>query len=351
MSDSQSIIDIFKLRYEAQFHEPVSSIRVVQQWQRTFSEIFLLEFVAGQETRRIIGKRIVHHVSNDVYSDRGNPAQIEFDALQSLDFSKIDNCNVPRPWLIDTESQCYFMDFVEGEELESLMSSLRFFVPRTSFMQLGQVYFQAGRWLGHFQQLTGTEHSDERALESIVLHCNHRLQSIENENDSRVPKYFRQVVLAQVDELLQSVTESIPVAGCHGDFGPWNMIMRGDELTVIDFYSFRREFIAIDPTNVLVNLENQRAAPSFSRRRIDMLAAEFLMGYGLEYELDLAALEIAEIFYRVCSIHGSLLSRGDYFRERLRARRIMKRNLAWLMSPRERVSVWRQVGRRAACLA
>ena len=127
--------------------------------------------------------------------------------------------------------------------------------------------------------------------------------------------------------------------------------MRGEELTVIDFYSFRREFVAVDPTNVLVNLDNQRAAPSFSRRRIDILAGEFLAGYNSGYELDLAALEIAEIFYRICSVHGCLMSRGEYLRERLRSRRVLKRNLAWLMSPTARQSIWNQVARRSACLS
>ena len=351
MADAPSIVEIFKHRYEAQFNETVHSVRVVQRWERTFSEVFLLEFVSAQETRRIIGKRIVHHASNDVYSRRGNPAQIEFDALQSLDFTEIENCNVPKPWLIDPESQCYFMDFVEGEELESLMGSLRFFVPRTSFMQLGQVYFHAGKWLNHFQRLTGIEYGSEVALESIVLHCNHRLQMIEGANDYRIPKFFRETVLDQVEDLLRSVRRPLAIAGCHGDFGPWNMIMRGDELTVIDFYSFRREFVAIDPTNVLVNLENQRAAPSFSRRRIDLLAREFLAGYDLDHDLDLAALEIAEIFYRICSIHGALMSRGEYLRERLRSRRILKRNLAWLMAPFERQSIWNHVEQRSICVA
>ncbi|MCA9213420.1 MAG: phosphotransferase [Planctomycetales bacterium] len=351
MHDTHPIVDIFRERYEAQFGEVVRSVRVVEFWARTFSEIYLLEFTTDSEPRRIIGKRIIHHASNDVYTDRGNPAQIEFDALNSLDFSSIENCNVPTPWLIDTEKQCYFMDFVDGAELESLMGNLRFFVPRTSFLQLGQVYFQAGRWLSHFQRLTNIEFSDERALESVVLHCNHRLQMIAESRDYRIPRYFRQVVLEQIEHLLQYIQGPIPVAGCHGDFGPWNMIMRGDELTVIDFYSFRREFIAIDPTNILVNLENQRAAPSFSRRRIDLLARQFIAGYGVQHELDLAALEIAEIFYRVCSIHGSIISKGDHLRERLRTHRILRRNLSWLMNANQRQSVWNKISSRTACLA
>jgi tRNA A-37 threonylcarbamoyl transferase component Bud32 len=353
MSDSPSMVDIFKERYEARYNEVVQSVRVIQQWTRSYSEVFLLEFVTDQQTRRIIGKRIVHHVSNEIYSDRGNPAQIEFDAIKSLDggFAQIENCGVPTPRMIDADEQCYFMDFVEGEELESLMKHLRFFAPRTSLMQLGQVFFQAGRWLKHFQELTGVEYSDARSLESVVRHCDHRLKLIGNANDYRIPKYFRERVLEQVEFLIPNVTRSIPVSGCHGDFGPWNIITRGNELTVIDFYAFRREFIAVDATNVLVNLENQRAAPSFSRRRIDLLAREFLSGYSLEQQLDPAALEIAEIFYRVCSIHGCVSLDGENLRERLRARRVLRRNIGWLAEPTHRQLIWDQVVVRMASLA
>lgn len=353
MSDVRSIIDVFQQKFEAQYDECARSVRVIQFWQRTYSEVYLLEFKTDDRTRRIIGKRIIHHVNNDIYADRGNPAQIEFDALESLDggFAEVENCGVPTPRMIDAGEQCYFMDFVEGEELDALMNHLRFFAPRTSLMQLGQVFFQAGRWLSHFQELTGTEFSDPRSLESVIRHCDHRLKLIETANDYRVPKYFREQTLDQIQDLAQDVRGTLPVSGCHGDFGPWNMIARGDELTVIDFYAFRREFIAVDATNVLVNLENQRAAPSFSRRRIDLLAREFLHGYDLDYELDVAALEITEIFYRVCSVHSCVTSTADNLRERLRTRRVLRRNLHWLVEPSRRKLVWDQVGNRMASLA
>ena len=339
------IEDVFTRCYQHATGVTVGRPRVVQHLSRDYSEIFVLEFEVGDESRQIVGKRLIPHPSNEIYQNRPDPIRHEFETLEALSDKSLaistSEFRVPTPRLVDSNEQCYFMDFVQGEELDSMMRRLRFFSPRASLLQLSHTFFQAGRWLKEFQLLTGIEYSDASALESIVEHCEFRLRLIREHRDPRLPTDLSSIVLHRIESLMQQISAPIPIAGCHGDFGPWNMIANGNELTVLDFFAFRREFIALDASNILVTLENKLAAPSFSSWRVEKLVEKFVEGFSPEPILDARALQVAETLYRVCSIQGCLASPGDIFRERLRTHRIVRRNLNWLLSENPQ-SVWDQ---------
>lgn len=337
------IEDVFTRCYEDATGKKIERPRVIQHLHREYSEIFVLEFEVGDESRQIVGKRLVPHPANEIYQNRPDPIRHEFDTLEALSENSMatSEFRVPTPRLIDSNEQCYFMDFVQGEELDSLMRRLRFFSPRSSLLQLSHTFFQAGRWLKEFQLLTGVENSDVSCLESIIEHCEFRLRLIRDHRDPRLPTDLDSIVLHRLEYVLDQIEGPIPTAGCHGDFGPWNMIANGNELTVLDFFAFRREFVALDASNILVTLENKLAAPSFSSWRVEKLVDRFIEGFSPEAVLDARALEIAETLYRVCSIQGCLAAPGEIFRERLRTHRIVRRNLNWLLAENP-VSVWEQ---------
>jgi hypothetical protein len=110
-------------------------------------------------------------------------------------------------------------------------------------------------------------------------------------------------------------------------------------LTIIDFFAFRREVMHLDATSLLITLENQNAAISYSERRVRNLSKAFMQGYQPDFKIDRAALELIELLQRVCSIHGALMSSSQNFRAHLRSNRIIKTNLRWIGSSHRQL-IW-----------
>ena len=316
-------------------HDELASVRVVDSWERTYSHLFLLEAETRDRRYRVICKRSLFQPDNSIfYSNQSDPSTSEFEILASItgQLGESTDCQVPRPLFVVPEEQSIYMEFVEGTELESMMRHLRRFTSRSSFLQLGQAYFRVGQWLHQFQHATGLTTTDSSGMEMVIEHCDHRLRLIQSLHDWRCPSDLHAQIMNRLRSLQSWIEMPIQLAGCHGDFGPWNIITRNNKITVIDFFAYRRDFIGVDLLNVLINLENQNAAPTFSGNRIRHLNECFLDGYGFEGRIDPHALQMAEILQRVCSIHGSLMNRDGDFRQRLRSNRILTRNLQKLMA-------------------
>lgn len=330
---------------------PVDQVRLVDCWQRHYSQLFLLELEAKNQRHRIICKRLLHQPDNEIfYHDGSDPLAREFEILASITASIGESpvkCSVPKPLFVVPEEQSIYMEFVEGTELDAMMRHLRHFSSRSTFLQLGQAYMRVGEWLRHFQTMTGVTNANAEALNQLRSHVRHRLNLIDTYRDHRLPSDLSAVVMSKLDELQRRIEMPVQLAGCHGDFGPWNIITQDSKITVLDFFSYRRDFIGIDVLNVLINLENQNVAPSFSGRRIQRLKQSFLDGYQISELIDPSALMMAEMLQRVCAVHGSLINRNSYFRQRMRSSRILSRSLQRLMAP---LPIWTSLRRSHARL-
>jgi hypothetical protein len=314
----------------------VLRLHPIEHWQRPFSElmVFEMECTDGVERPKLVSKRIVHESCNEIY---GEPAQLlrnEFNALQEARrfFDAIPNCAVPTARLLLPDLDILVMDFVPGVSLEPSLAALQYTAGRNSWRKLTRQFWQLGRWLHHYQHGGPLEWSGREALESVVQHCDHRLRIVEATRHRWLPAQLRARVLRRIEAWTKALTEPVPRVRCHGDFGPWNVLVHGPELTVLDFSVARQDCAAVDPLNVLVYLEAQCHAPSFSRRRVNRLQQIFLRGYACEVAMPIPMIATCEALQRICRLQDCLCSGSGSLVDRYRHRRVFRENVRRLLA-------------------
>ncbi len=287
-------------------------LRPIERWLRPYSELVVFEVGSsdGGERRKLVSKRVIHHTCNAIY---GGPAELlrsEYNALEEAReyFDTRHNYSVPRPRLLLPDLDLLIMDFVPGESLEPSLAALKFTARRDSWRTLVRQFWKLGRWLHYYQQSGPRESAGIEALDSVIQHCDHRLQIVEATRHRWLPAQFRSRVLRRIEAWTKRLTEPVLRTRCHGDFGPWNALVHGLELTILDFSVARQDCAAIDPLGVLVYLEAQRHAPSFSGRRVRQLQQIFLRGYACAEVVPIPVIAVCEALQRICRLQDCLCS-------------------------------------------
>ncbi len=278
--------------------------------KRKFSSVVFLDATTSKGTKRMVMKTIAHHSNNLLLIESKNQAVVEFDILNFLDskFKPIPHCSVPTPIIVLPESETYVMEFVEGENLASFQKTTRFFSSMKEFTKCNDYYYNLGMWLKNFHQFTGITTSDISAFDGILERLETRLDLITKSNDPRLPHNFKGGIMNFVNEQLKQVKDDeIIVTGRHGDFGPWNVIVNEQTLTVIDFFGYEQDLLPIDLLKIYVVLEDERLGITTSSKRINELRRKFLEGYGEIPKFSLPLLRICESLYRVISLGTIIL--------------------------------------------
>jgi hypothetical protein len=269
----------------------------------------------------------------------------EYTALQEAQgyFAALPNYSVPNPHLLLSNLELLIMDFVCGESLEHSLAALQYTAGRTSWRRLVRQFWQLGRWLHHYQQSGVRESVGVAALDSVIQHCDHRLRIVEATRHRWLPVGLRTRVLRTIEAWTKRLAEPVPRTRCHGDFGPWNVLVCGPELTVLDFSVARQDCAAIDPLGVLVYLEAQCHALSFSRWRVRRLQQVFLRGYACEENVPIPVIAVCEALQRICRLQDCLCDESRSIANWYRDRQIFRENL-WQLLKQElpRYTDWKQ---------
>ncbi|MBW1939152.1 MAG: phosphotransferase [Deltaproteobacteria bacterium] len=315
--------------------QDLRNLEVLDVVERDLSNIVFLLAETCSETQRIVMKQVVHDPTNIAITKRENQAVVEYEILQRLypKFQKVEGCAVPRPILVIPEFEIYLMDFVEGCLLTDKFRYARLFSSRDGFHQLRDQLCNCGRWLRHLQDFTGVSAGSHDVLSGVIERAEQRLRLIEESGDPRCPKDLRRKVSTFFKEQLEKLTSrKILLTGRHGDFNPWNIIVRAEGITVIDFLGYQEDCVPVDVLKMLVYLEDEMKAVTSSVTRVRGLKKSFLDSYGDLPRTPLPALLICEAMQRVVSLWGSISRPNRRLHHRIEDNRCIKTHVSWLMN-------------------
>jgi hypothetical protein len=283
---------------------------------------------------RFVVKQVVYDSANASLVADKNQAVVEHSVLTCLypKFYQVPYCSVPKPIAVLPEIDSYIMEFVEGHLMEEDLRFLHYLANCTKFEELKIHFRHCGRWLRCFQNFSGKRRAKMEALDGTLKRCESRLHLIEKLDDPRCPKGFRSAVERFLQEQIEKLTDAeFQVAGRHGDFGPWNVMIGSKGVTVLDFFGYQEAPLPVDILKMLLKLEEDSLHPANSHCRLDELREHFLVGYGPLPELPKTLVTVCEAMHRICGLYGALSTRSKGFFQRIYRHRRIKANLEWLL--------------------
>lgn len=319
-----------------ELRQPLQGVVVQSRRLRPYSEILKLELELPDRRLPVILKRIVHDPRNRIYQTLGHGAGREAEGLAWAAKTLADHkgLTVPRLYAVDAQEELLLMECIAGQELDERLSAVRYLSPRAQRLHVQQEFFQLGRWLKLFQGEVLWVQDD-----GLLVRCHdatlQRLTDIQRTSaskDLQVPD----AAFDRIRERLESLRTlaqgtPVPVAPCHGDFGPWNVLIHGERLVVFDLFGFRRDLSLLDSVNLVSYLETLESSFTLSRQRIRRCVAAFRDGYGQEAVPESAPLyRFCLACQRACRLHDEVSRSGRQWLSRLRQRRAIHRLLAQL---------------------
>lgn len=316
--------------------QPLRGVTVQSRRLRPYSEILKLELELPDRRLPVILKRIVHDPRNQLYQTLGHGAGREAEGLAwaAKALANHQGVTVPRLYAVDAQHDLLLMECVEGQELDERLSAVRYLSPRAQRLHVQQEFFQLGRWLKLFQGEVLWMQDDERLVRchDATLQRLTDIQRMSASKDLQVPDAaFDQIRERLVSLQTQVRGMPIPVAACHGDFGPWNVLIDGERLVVFDLFGFRRDLSLLDSLNLVSYLETLESSFTLSRQWLRRYLAAFRDGYGQEAVPASAPLyRFCLACQRTCRLHDEVSRSGRQWLSRLRQRRAIRRLLAQL---------------------
>ena len=348
LTDYESIIERIRIALSDYYLQNenvyLESIEEIQKSQRPFSNVSYLRVKTSKGIQRLVMKTTAHHFMNKAVTEKENQAVVEYNIISKLypKFKEVEKCSVPRPIFVIPEIETYVMEFEEGKLLADEHRYIQHFSSKEGFNNLRDYYFCCGKWLKHFQEFTGFKRIGAEALSGIIEKCDFRLKLIEESKNTLLPLGLRSKIMNFMNEQVTKLSdEMITACGRHGDFGPWNMLVGPNGITVIDFLGFRDEPLPVDLLQVLVFLEDEKYSLTCSGRRVKTLERSFLEGYGGLPDIPFPVLVACETMQRVYRMWGAISRAEKLLHHRLEAHLRIKKHLRWLMNDKEPKSlVW-----------
>ena len=317
----------------------LQSLEVEGLQTQPYSTVAFLVAQWDTQTQRLVAKTIAHHPHNQRLLEQQNQALVEYKAMERLhaSFQKIEGCSVPRPLLVLPEVDTYIMEFVEGDLLDTHFKYVRYFSSPSGFRRLLHSYSLCGRWLKHLLHVSGTRYAGPEVLEEIAGRCDDLLERIREESGDACPANLKKHVKGNLDRYLSKLNHvKILTSDSHGDFGPWNILAKAEEITVFDFFGFEERPVPIDLLSVLVHLETEQLGLTSSRNRVDAVKRSFLSGYGELASFPEPLLLICETLPRLTSLlHAYRFRNSGKLHHRIQRRRLIRRHLRWLTDERK----------------
>jgi hypothetical protein len=310
---------------------------------RPFSTIVHLRMITPKVNKRLVMKTVNHHPVNRAITDRENQAVVEYNILRDLypKFLKVEKCSVPAPVLVIPEIETYLTEFVEGNLLIEELRWTRRFSSKKKFIELQDHFYNSGRWLRYFQEITGVCEVGSEALNSVIERSESRLHLIGESSHPSCPKnLLGKVKTFLYDQLRELSGKKMLVSGRHSDFHPLNILVGKHGVTVIDFTGYQQDCVAVDVLKMMVHLEDEKRSLTASSRRVENLKDKFLEGYGKLPVVPLPALVICEAMQRIVSIWGNISNPKNHFHHYIEGNFRVKAHVSWLLNERKRRLLW-----------
>jgi hypothetical protein len=187
----------------------------------------------------------------------------------------------------------------EGEPLLDVIAKSAGGYPRRKILEkLVTQCHAVGRWLKEFQRITATDSSISELEAEILGYVDHRLTKLAASSDLTKNEY--NAILMYLERKLRAVDrKSIYACGVHGDFGPSNILIHADQVTVLDFAMYNIGLPYTDPSYLYQRMEGFLTKPFFRRGTIALLQQSFLDGYQTTFDPKHPMFEISRVRHMV----------------------------------------------------
>ena len=144
------------------------------------------------------------------------------------------------------------------------------------------------------------------------------------------PRLRRQVLNYLERQALLVTDPDLRLCGVHGDFCPSNILIHGEEVTVLDFEMFKVGSVYQDVTYYLRHLETFRQKPTFRPKTISILRQALLGGYDKDIDATSPIFTLFKLRHIICHLVDILDAPGQPFHKRLFNKTIARRYIQGL---------------------
>lgn len=322
--------------------------QVKNHWSRPYSDIQHVVAEISGSNHDLIVKQNRACEANRYFHDWGDATRREYEA-QTHAWHELRGqraLSVAEPMAVDAENSLIMMKRVKGRSLESYLATLRYGSSNRQWKKACELFQRLGEWLRHLQSSprfpNSESMSDElhlsvaQAADRLWRLTQPRLTRLVAQAEARLPSSFAASIEGRWQDVCNQIESRAGVVACHGDFGPWNVLIGDDDtLCVLDFFCARNDLASVDAANILTYLETQAVCLTFSRRRLEGLALAFLRGYG-KLTRRSAITELGFIHQRVCRLQDAVEAQPRSWHRQYERRRVIRRLVRQLMTdPRE----------------
>lgn len=298
---------------------------------------FCVEVDADGDARAVplFAKRVVAHPDHDV-DWMQHALRRELAGLSAAVHVLADGrgCAVPR--VVDSlpTLRAFVMEDVVGRSLDIDVSAARWGRSHAEVVAATDHFHQLGQWLRRFQAAPFPAATGRIATAQLLEANATRWTRLLTVDDSPQLSTLARRHVERMESWAQRAGTTLPAVACHGDFGPWNVLVHGDQCTVIDFSCSGEHSRWFDVANVLTYLDYLALSPTLRRERIGQFRQAFLAGFERSIEADCPSFQLCVGFYDTCRLldHCRHLSHGwvEGVKERLVRRQWVNRMTRWI---------------------
>jgi len=258
----------------------LQAIEITSQNRLIFSEVTNAILSYNQTTKKVVLKRLLAQ-NRKANLNLSAIVEREYQILNYLynRFSSLQKMNVIRPLAILSEESVLVTENFPGDKLNALiLEKLRFFPNRENLTTVTNHSFLCGKWLKYFHDFTTKEEAATLERASYLADLNDMLTVVER---NELNDIVRQRIYQFVNEKFRRINKQhLRLVGYHTDFTPWNILIKDDELRVLDFDRFSHRCQYEDLTFFICCLDAIKSVIGIFATNIDRLKRAFLEGYG-----------------------------------------------------------------------
>ena len=258
----------------------LSSYEICGKVELVFSQICRIKLYYKESTACIILKKYLKEKRAD---DDRLSVEKEYNILNYLyqRFLPLDGINVITPLAFLPEEDILITEEFIADKLNShIVNVVRWLPFNRNKRQIGNYFFQCGRWLSCFQEFTKKE-------EVTPFNQGCYIEKIEKKLASSIKyglkKTFHKNIYQFIENKFKKIGDpKLTLVGYHGDFTPWNVLARDNEIRVLDFDRFSYKDMYEDLAMFLCCLEGAKSIVGMTNKNINILKDAFMQGYGIE---------------------------------------------------------------------
>jgi Phosphotransferase enzyme family len=251
--------------------------------------VIYIKFFLFWRTSEIAAERIGRRIKDDIEITSMLYARLGANSAQ----------RVPKIVAYFPEERAVVTEESKGEPLVDIIANYaRGYPGRKVLEKLATQCHAVGQWLKEFQRITATDCSIPELETELLAYVDHRLRKLAASSD--LTKHEYAAVLKYLEMKVRAVDRgSIYTCGVHGDFGPSNILVHLDQVTVLDFAMYNMGLPYTDPAYLYQRLEGFLTKPFFRPGTIAVLQQSFLDGYQSTLDVIHPMFEISRVRHMV----------------------------------------------------